>query len=611
MCGLVGMYDPRRRLGEPSDFIEDATTALRHRGPDSSGTWISGPVALGHRRLAVIDPEHGHQPWITTAQDERVVALVHSGEIYNFASLRRELECLGHVFRSGSDTEVVARSYVEWGLAAVERFEGMFAFALWDDAKQELWLVRDRLGIKPLYYMSTDGGVLFASEIKGLLCHPSVKPRTTTAMLPLLFNQRLGLPGEVPLQGVRQVKPGGVVHFTEDGSREFLYWQLTEREHSLSPEETADRLRSMLCDTVARQIVADRPVAGLLSGGIDSSLLCAMGASAMGSDTNGLKTYSLGFRPGESVFVPTALRPEDDTQVAPRVAQDLGLEHAVVDTDLPSLLAVAEASGRARDLPSLGQFDQTVYLLFQKVRESAVVVLSGEGADEILGGYPWLVSPGKVGTSEATFPWLEDSPRLSDCLSDAVWAEHSPRDDEFDRFRTLEATAPIHAGGDGDPADRAHKLASYLSLQGPLQYLLDRKDRMSMAVGLEVRVPFCDHKVVEFCFNIPASMKLAAGDKTVLRDAARGLVPEYVRRRRKSAYPALQSHQYERLVANSVVELLDDPGSPLRPYLDQDRTLGFVDGNHASTTHAGRGHFLTPLLEVDRWMRHYDIDMTN
>lgn len=610
MCGFAGIYDPRRRLGEPSDFIEAATTALKRRGPDSSGSWISGPVALGHRRLAVIDPEHGQQPWITTAHDGQVVALAYSGEIYNFASLRRELESVGHIFRSSSDTEVVARSWVEWGVAAVERFEGMFAFALWDDAKQELWLVRDRLGIKPLYYVPTQGGVLFASEIKGLLCHPSVRPRATTAMLPLLFNQRLGLPGEVPLQGVRQVKPGGIVHFTKDGSHEFLYWQLTEREHSLSAEETADCLRSMLCETVARQVVADRPVAGLLSGGIDSSLLCALGALAMGSNSSALHTYSLGFRRGESAFVPTALRPEDDTQAAPHVAQDLGLTHAVVDTDLPSLLAAAEACGRARDLPSLGQFDQTMYLLFQKVRESAVVALSGEGADEILGGYPWLASSG-AGSRDASFPWLGNAPRLSDCLSDAVWTEHSPRDDELDRFRSLVGTAPVHAGSDGDPADRAHKLASYLSLQGPLQYLLDRKDRMSMAVGLEVRVPFCDHHIVEFCFNIPVSMKLAAGDKTVLREAARGLVPDYVCRRRKSAYPALQSDEYERLIANSVVELLDDPGSPLAPYLDRGRTLGFVNSNHASTTHAGRGHFLTPLLEVDRWMRRYDIEMAS
>ncbi|HEY4000133.1 MAG TPA: asparagine synthase (glutamine-hydrolyzing), partial [Candidatus Xenobia bacterium] len=275
MCGITGWIDFERDLTGAGRTIEAMTETLRRRGPDDSGTWLDTHVALGHRRLAVIDPEHGAQP-MRSAQ----AVLVYNGEIYNFQELREQLEGLGHKFATHCDTEVILRGYLAWGKDVVHKLNGIFAFAIWDAARQELLMVRDRLGVKPLYYYPLENGALFGSEPKAILANPHAKARASREELcdALLF---LRTPGRVPFQGMQEVKPGHLLRISNGAMEETRYWQLQARPHTDTREQTIAHIRTLLDDIVARQLIADVPLCTLLSGGLDSSVITALAAQGL------------------------------------------------------------------------------------------------------------------------------------------------------------------------------------------------------------------------------------------------------------------------------------------------------------------------------------------
>ncbi|HET8641988.1 MAG TPA: asparagine synthase (glutamine-hydrolyzing), partial [Pseudonocardiaceae bacterium] len=493
-------------------MLRRMTDTMRPRGPDDAGIWAGPDAALGHRRLAVIDVEGGAQPMLAArGPDSGPVVLVYGGEVYNFGELRRQLCSHGHRFRTRSDTEVVLRSYLQWGERCVERFNGMFAFAVWDADHRSLLLARDRMGIKPLYYAPLPSGVLFASEPKGLFAHGAFAPQVGEEALPLLLNARLALPGETPVHGMHEVAPGHVLVIGPETTRERRYWALTSREHRDNLPTTIGRVRELLEDVVARQVVADVPVSCLLSGGLDSATVSALAVREL---PGRLRTYCVDFADDERHFRPTALRPERDAPYARVAAEHLGTDHSEVVLAAKDVTAAVPATRRARDLPGFGQFDSSIYLLFKAVRLDSTVTLSAEAADELFGGYPWFHDPATVWRD--TFPWLGDAPRLAGCLAGDVRERVRPDQVEADRYATLLARVPRLPGETG--LDARMREVLFLSLSGPLAVLLDRKDRMSMAVGLEARVPFCDHRLVEYVWNVPWSVKTAGGhQKSLLR----------------------------------------------------------------------------------------------
>ncbi|MFG1644249.1 asparagine synthase (glutamine-hydrolyzing) [Amycolatopsis sp. NPDC049252] len=607
MCGFVGWLDFDRDLRTQRAVIDRMTDTMRDRGPDARGTWVGTHAALGHRRLAVIDVDGGAQPMTAEAGPDRLpVVLTYSGEIYNFRELRAELTQLGHRFTTRSDTEVLLRSYLQWGAGCVDRLNGMFAFGVWDSVREELVLARDRLGVKPLYYAPLTHGVLFASEPKGLMANPHFTPALDADALPILLNPRLAMPGETPLRGMREVKPGHVVRVDRRGCHEYPYWRLVSREHTQSLPETVATVRELLTDTVRRQLVADVPRAALLSGGLDSTVMAALAARELAMAEDGpLLTYSVQFTGDENDFRPTALRPERDAPYAALAAKHLGTEHVEVTLDAADVAGVVPATRFARDLPSLGQFDTSMYLMFAALRERSTVALSGEAADEVFGGYPWFHDPATVWRD--TFPWLGNAPRLADCLNPDLRRALRPAELEADRYATLRGQVPRLSGEDRLNARMREVL--FFSLHGPLAVLLDRKDRMSMAVGLEVRVPFCDHRLLEYVWNVPWDMKIADGkEKSLLRMASADLIPDEILNRPKSAYPAMHSPAYDRMVHEKVRTLLADPSSPLAPALDRQRVAELADQG-PTMTHASTAHLLIPFIEVDVWMREHGLTL--
>jgi len=603
MCGIAGWVDFERDLSGQGACLGEMTAALAPRGPDDSGLWLSRHAAVGHRRLAVIDIAGGAQPMAATrSPGGGEIVLTYSGEVYNFRQLRTELEARGHDLRTRSDTEVVLHAYLEWGASAVERMVGIFAFAVWDTDQRQLLLVRDRLGVKPLYYHRYPGGLLFGSEPKAILANPLFTARMSEQSLPMLLNPRLTPAGRTPLLDLAEVRPGHVVRLTPSGLAETRYWALEAREHTDDLDKTVSTVRELVEQIVAEQMVADVPLGTLLSGGLDSSVVAALAAEFRRENgAEPLATYSVDFAGADTDFRPTVLRPERDGPYAALAAAHIGSVHREVVVSDERMRAALPAARRARDLPSLGQLDASMLELFGAVRQTSTVALSGEAADEVFGGYPWFFHDEAVWAD--TFPWLGDAVRLTDFLAPDVRSRIKPRDQEQDLYRSLLAGMSGLPGETGLTARMREAL--YLSMQGPLAVLLDRKDRMSMAVGLEVRVPFCDHRLVEYVWNVPWEMKTADGrEKSLLRMAFADRLPTPVLERPKSAYPATFSPDYASEVISGIRALAADPRSPLAGLLDR---RGIEDAiaaaDRPTLVFANPAHVLTPLLEVDLWMR--------
>jgi asparagine synthase (glutamine-hydrolysing) len=590
--------------------IEAMTSTMVNRGPDAGGIWCSAHAAIGHRRLSVIDLEGGEQPMRASlrssnkAGDEDEVVLTFSGEVYNFTELRSELKSLGHEFRTRSDTEVVLHSYLQWGANCVTRLNGMFAFGIWDGQRQELLLARDRLGVKPLYYAKLPDGVPFGSEPKAILAHPGFRAEIDAEGLAELFAQAgTGTPGHGVYRGLSQVRPGTIVQVGRFGLRTSTYWTLEARDHTDDLAATAENVRELLADIVHRQTVADVPLCSLLSGGLDSSVVSALAAdSLMRRDRTKLATFSVDFAGSADAFTPDQLRPSHDEPFARAAAEHIGSRHGTVLLTADDLVESQWAPLKAHDLPTMGDMWVSMFLLSQEIRQQSTVALSGESADEVFGGYPWYHVPALL--AAPTFPWAFGgswAPLLTGQVREAI------RLDEYaaDRYAQAVAEVPRLAGENAD--DRRVREVLYLGLTRWLPLLLDRKDRLSMACGLEVRVPFTDHRLVEYVWNVPWAMKEAGGiEKGLLRTAAAGLLPPDLLNRRKSIYPGAADKAYERAIDAQLRDLLRQPSAPLFDLIDRNqladayarnpRLTGFMAIQPSSTTPVAF------MLDINRWL---------
>jgi asparagine synthase (glutamine-hydrolysing) len=606
MCGITGWVSFDRDLTAEGTTLHAMTETMACRGPDDRGTWTQGPAALGHRRLAIIDLPGGRQPMSVDTR-EGTVALVYSGEAYNFTELRRELEGRGHRFTTDSDTEVVLHGYLEWGDAVAERLNGMYAFAVWDGRHDKLVMIRDRMGIKPFYYHPTPDGVLFGSEPKAILANPLARRRVTLDGLRELFVM-VKTPGHAIWDGMREVEPGTVVTVDRSGLSTRVYWQLQTRAHTDDRDTTIATVRSLLDDIVRRQLVADVPRCTLLSGGLDSSAMTALAARQLAVHGEKVRSFAVDFVGQTDNFVADELRGTPDTPFVHDVAELAGTDHQDIVLDTQSLAdpAVREQVIRARDLPAgFGDMDASLLLLFRAIREKSTVALSGESADEVFGGYLQFFD--EEARRAETFPWLatmgrhfgEDADVLRSDLSKSLDLENYIADG----YRT--AVAGIERlDGESDFEYKMRQM-SHLHLTRFVRALLDRKDRMSMAVGLEVRVPFCDHRLVEYVYNAPWALKSFDGrEKSLLREAAADVLPRSVYERVKSPYPSTQDPQYARALQDQAKDLLARPSHPVFDLVDRDRLRRAAEREAPVSTQAAR-RGLERALDLARWLELY------
>jgi asparagine synthase (glutamine-hydrolysing) len=602
MCGITGWVAFGADISRRQDTIGAMNATMACRGPDAEGTWLDTHAALGHRRLAVIDIEGGTQPMQVTAESGSAV-MVYSGETYNYTELRQELCGHGHRFRTESDTEVVLRGYLQWGENVADRLNGMYAMAIWDIRASKLVMIRDRMGIKPFYYYPTPDGVLFGSEPKAILAHPEARRAVDADGLRELF-VLAKTPGQATWAGMREVVPGTVVTLDRSGLREHVYWKLETRPHSGGRDETVARVRELLNDIVRRQLVADVPRCVLLSGGLDSSALTALAADELGGHGEKVRSFAVDFVGQEENFTSDEFRPTPDAPFVRDVAQHVGSDHADIVLDVAALAdpAVRRAVITARDIPlGLGDMDFSLYLLSKAIREHSTVALSGESADEIFGGYAWFHQP-EIQNAKA-FPWAAAMGRRGatgpgvmpqDMLDPGLEARLDLPGYLRDRY--AQAVAEVEpADGEEDEHEHRMRVMCYVHLTRFLRMLLDRKDRMSMAVGLEVRVPFCDHRLVEYVYNTPWSLKTYDGrEKSLLRGAVADVLPRSVVQRVKSPYPQTQDARYPAALQRLAEEWLAQPGHPVfglvrREWLEvavraDPQTIGFALRNGLERT---------------------------
>ncbi|MFF8946070.1 asparagine synthase (glutamine-hydrolyzing) [Streptomyces sp. NPDC014864] len=606
MCGITGWVSYDRDLRTEAAALHAMTETMACRGPDDRGVWTHGPAALGHRRLAVIDLPGGRQP-MTAGTPDGTVALVYSGESYNFTELRRELTAHGHRFGTDSDTEVVLHGYLAWGDAVAERLNGMYAFAVWDGRHDRLVMVRDRMGIKPFYYHPTPDGVLFGSEPKAILANPLARPRVRLDGLRELFTF-VKTPGHAVWDGMREVEPGTVVTVDRTGVRTRAYWRLETRPHPDDRATTIATVRSLLDDIVRRQLVADVPRCTLLSGGLDSSALTALAARQLAEDGERVRSFAVDFAGRTDHFVADDLRGTPDAPFVHDVARASDTDHQDIVLDAHTLAdpAIREKVIRARDVPmGFGDMDASLYLLFRSVRDHSTVALSGESADEVFGGYLQFFD--ENARRSDTFPWLvryardfgEDTEVLRPDLTRALDLGGYIADG----YRTA-VSGIDRLDGESDFEYRMRRIC-HLHLTRFVRALLDRKDRMSMAVGLEVRVPFCDHRLVEYVYNAPWSLKSFDGrEKSLLREATADLLPKSVYDRVKSPYPSTQDPKYAVALQDHVKDLLARPGHPVFDLVDRERVRRAAHHDAPVSTQAAR-RGLEKTLDLALWLDLY------
>ena len=555
MCGIGGFVDYERDARRGGPILHGMKRTLTPRGPDAEGTYFDEDAALVHRRLIVIDPEGGKQPMHSP---DRNTIIIYNGELYNTPELRTELMSRGHEFVGHSDTEVLLHAYLEWKTDAFARLNGIFAFAIWEKRERRLTLCRDRLGVKPLFFAPIRNGLTFGSTIDTVLCHPEIEPALDEDGLRTLL--LLG-PARPPESGVfRQIKsllPGHFAVLTPENFTDHVYWQLEAHEHEDDLPTTIERTHELICDAARRQLVSDVPLACFLSGGLDSSILSMLAAKDYAARSETLHTWSVDYRDNDKYFTKSIFQPNSDNSYIDQMVDFLGTHHHRVVLEPEALCAALLPATDARALPGMADVDSSLLLFCAAVKRGGTTVcLSGECADELFGGYPWYHREEIL--FEDTFPWSRSvGLRLGLLTPDAV-----RNGEEFVRqhYRDTCDRAPKLSSDDKKAARMREMFV--LNLDWFMATLLDRKDRMSMYSGLEVRVPFCDHRIVEYAYNMPWAFKALDGrEKGIVRRAFADELPEAIVSRRKSPYPKTFHPVYARLCAEGARRILADRNS--------------------------------------------------
>lgn len=604
MCGIAGWVDWTRNLSDQKPVLKKMTDSIAHRGPDADGFWFSEQAAFGHRRLIVIDPEGGRQPMLYE-QDGHTLALTYNGELYNYRELRAELQDKGHIFQTASDTEVLLHAYLEWQEDCVTHFNGIFAFGIWDGRRKQLMLGRDHLGVKPLFYVQQGNAIIFGSEIKVLLSHPLVEAEVDTEGLAEVF--ALGpmrTPGNGIFKNINEVRAGHFMTVNAEEVKTEQYWKLKSKKHTDDVETTVKTIRSLLEDTVKRQLISDRPLVTMLSGGLDSSGLTAMAGEDYKGQGKTLHTYSIDFVNDEKDFEQDFLRRDRDEPWVQRVSEYVGTEHHSYVLGADQLVENLLVPMRARDLPGVGELETSLYLLFKEMKKDATVALSGESADEVFSGYPWFHQEEFLNAD--VFPWNINLRFFSSILSDEFKAKIQPEHYQKARFNDALEEVPFLDGE--SELEAKQRQMSYMFITRFLPFMLDRKDRSSMMTGFEVRVPFCDYRLVEYLWNVPFEMKSIDNiEKGILRRAFEGYLPDDVRNRKKSAYPSTKDAAYLEGISKWMLKVLDDPESPILPMIDVDRVQTIAEGKSEKITGTAARSLLDYLLQINYWLKDYNI----
>ena len=615
MCGIAGFCNLKADYTNDNNRWQKTLAGMRkalfHRGPDEEGEYLTPQVGFAHTRLSIIDLSRGQQP-MTRDKFGCSYTIIYNGELYNTDELRNNLIRMGYLFKTHCDTEVILTGYMAFGKDFVKEMNGIFSFAIWDENNKTLCLGRDRFGVKPLFYTLMDDNLIFGSEIKALFQFPGFKPRLDASGLSEIFG--LGPAKTYGLgvfKDVYEVLAGNVLIFNSTGIHEESYWKLVSAPHEDSFAKTIEKTSFLVTDAVKRQMISDIPICTFLSGGIDSSLVTAICANELKKVGKQIETYSFDFVDNDINFKSNSFQPSRDRPYVDIMIDQVGSKHTYLECDNLDLADNLYNAVDARDLPNMGDVESSLLYFCKKVAARTKVALTGECADEIFGGYPWFHNPEMM--SANTFPWSRNMETRKQLLSKDLLSSIDLGGYVQAAYEKSVAETPRLAGE--SPLEARRREIAYLNLKWFMVTLLDRMDRCSMYSGLEARVPFADHRIVEYVWNVPWEMKSPNGlVKGLLREAGRGLIPDEILFRKKSPYPKTYHPDYEKLLGNRLLDVISDPNAPIRPLIDEKKIRAFL----ASPSDYGKPWYgqlmagpqqIAYMLQINYWLEKYHIEL--
>ena len=611
MCGIVGFtnYDGNMRNEEAGRVLSNMNNTLSKRGPDENGIYIKEDICIAHRRLIVIDPEGGKQPMICKYLGNTYV-ITYNGQIYNTKELRKTLEESGFTFEGHCDTEVLLKAFIYYGYNVVNHLNGIFAFAIWNEGKKELFLARDHFGVKPLFYSIKDNQLIVASEIKALFEYPSIYPKIDGQGISELFG--IGpahTPGVGVFKGIEELKPANYLVFNRSGMRIKEYWKLKSRMHTDDFATTCETVKELLTDAIERQLVSDVPLCTFLSGGLDSSIITLYSANyCRKHDLPMINTYSVDYVDNDKNFRKTDFQPNSDSDYINLITNKLGTKHHTIYLDTPELADSLKEAMIARDLPGMADVDSSLLLFCKEVKKEATVSIMGECADEIFGGYPWFFREDAL--SSGTFPWSINISGRQHLLNPELQEKIDLK--EYIDYRYNESLNEVELLNVDSKETKEKRKITYLTMNWFMQTLLSRTDRMGMYNGFEIRVPFCDYRLAEYVWNIPWEIKALHGrEKGLLRYIMKDELPKEIVERKKSPYPKTWNPTYLKKVKGMLTEIMQNPESPITSLLNKDDILEILNTDGKSFSRPWFGQLMTGpqlmayLCQVNMWLETY------
>jgi len=609
MCGIAGLFDIQQDLTQNLRVLSDMSKTLVKRGPDENGIFIDHNMALLHRRLVVIDKENGKQPMVCGIKGEKYV-IAYNGELYNTQELRETLINRGYTFKGRSDTEVVLKTYIEFGEKCADMFNGIFAFAVYEVKSKKLFLCRDKVGVKPLFYSKFKGGIVFGSEIKALLASGKVKPVITEESLyELFFLGPARTPGNGIFKNVCELLPGEYAIYENNVLTKTQYFKLTAKEHTDSPEETIENVRYLLTDAIEKQLISDVPLCFFLSGGLDSSIIVQTASNFYKRNSQGKPvTYSVEYKDNMKFFQKSLFQPTADVEFIKLMSKNADTIHNEVILDNVDLVEALYPSVIARDVPGYVDVDSSLLLFCQEIKKNYTVSLSGECADELFGGYPWYHN--KDILFKESFPWSDSQEVRRSILKNGVL----PKGEEYVMEKYIDTVKLTDKLPDDSKLTARMREMFVLNYYWFMQCLLERKDRCSMYSGLEVRVPFCDYRIVEYAYNMPWELKAYNGrEKGIIRKAFENILPEEIVWRKKSPYPKTHNPMFMRICNEKVLEILKKK-NPLTEMLDKNGIIDIMmNPENIPAPWYGQlmkaPQIMAYIIELDYWFSKYNVNI--
>lgn len=604
MCGIAGILTPSIDLRAEKPLIEKISNTLKMRGPDAKGEYVTPDTALIHRRLSVIDPENGAQP-----MHFGKYVIVYNGEIYNAHEVREELKSYGYKFDTHCDTEVVLKAFAKWKEESVKKLNGIFAYAVFDKEEKSLFLTRDRIGVKPCYYAKVGDIFAFASRIASLLCIEQIKPKVDKNGLNEIF--MLGPAktiGSGVFKDISELPPASYLIYKDGHIIINSYWQLKAEENNETVQQAAEHTHFLVKDSIERQLVSDVPLATFLSGGLDSSIISKVASDYYKTDGKQLNTYSVDYTDNDLYFKKSLFQPNKDSDYIGMMSEYIdSIHHNVVLDNTDVAMALGDAA-IARGTYAFADIDSSLLLFCKEVKKDFTVCLSGECADEIFGGYPWYHR--KEILFEDCFPWSRTTDVRRRILNNGLL----PDGEEYMRSAYDNTIAQTSYLDSDTKLEKRMREMFVLNLNWFMQTLLARKDVMSMESSLEVRVPFCDYRLVEYAYNMPWDIKALDGrEKGILRKAFENDLPYDIVWRKKSPYPKTHNPVYFKCVCDLVRFALDDKDCVLHDMINRNEIENLIS-NPDSLTEPWYGQLMgvpqifAYIYQLYIWIKKYNVE---